>query len=34
MIFQQPNPGVHYEYILPSEKLVNPQQPSRRPEGK
>ncbi|XP_063335441.1 thrombospondin type-1 domain-containing protein 4-like isoform X1 [Pelmatolapia mariae] len=33
MIFQQPNPGVHYEYILPSEKLVSPQQPSHRPEG-
>uniref|UniRef100_A0A4W6G6H1 Thrombospondin type 1 domain containing 4 n=1 Tax=Lates calcarifer TaxID=8187 RepID=A0A4W6G6H1_LATCA len=34
MIFQQPNPGVHYEYILPSEKSVGPQQPNHRPEGK
>lgn len=33
MIFQQPNPGVHYEYILPSEKPAGPQQPSHRPEG-
>ncbi|XP_028257890.1 thrombospondin type-1 domain-containing protein 4 [Parambassis ranga] len=33
MIFQQPNPGVHYEYILPSEKPVGPQQPNHRPEG-
>uniref|UniRef100_A0A8D3CQZ4 Thrombospondin type 1 domain containing 4 n=1 Tax=Scophthalmus maximus TaxID=52904 RepID=A0A8D3CQZ4_SCOMX len=32
MIFQQPNPGVHYEYILPSEKTVGPQQPNHRPE--
>uniref|UniRef100_A0A8D0D5J6 Thrombospondin type 1 domain containing 4 n=1 Tax=Sander lucioperca TaxID=283035 RepID=A0A8D0D5J6_SANLU len=28
MIFQQPNPGVHYEYLLPSEKPVVPQQPN------
>uniref|UniRef100_A0A3P8SH39 Thrombospondin type 1 domain containing 4 n=1 Tax=Amphiprion percula TaxID=161767 RepID=A0A3P8SH39_AMPPE len=33
MIFQQPNPGIHYEYILPSEKPVDPQQPNHRPEG-
>ncbi|XP_049457802.1 thrombospondin type-1 domain-containing protein 4-like isoform X2 [Epinephelus fuscoguttatus] len=33
MIFQQPNPGVHYEYILPSEKPVGPQQPNHRPEA-
>ncbi|XP_044029932.1 thrombospondin type-1 domain-containing protein 4-like isoform X2 [Siniperca chuatsi] len=33
MIFQQPNPGVHYEYILPSEKPVDPQQPNHRPDG-
>uniref|UniRef100_A0A671XCC4 Thrombospondin type 1 domain containing 4 n=1 Tax=Sparus aurata TaxID=8175 RepID=A0A671XCC4_SPAAU len=26
MIFQQPNPGVHYEYVLPSEKPAGPQQ--------
>lgn len=26
MIFQQPNPGVHYEYILPSENPASPQQ--------
>ncbi|KAM3625672.1 uncharacterized protein V6R79_015909 [Siganus canaliculatus] len=25
MIFQQPNPGVHYEYVLPSEKPADPQ---------
>uniref|UniRef100_A0A667ZPB0 Thrombospondin type 1 domain containing 4 n=1 Tax=Myripristis murdjan TaxID=586833 RepID=A0A667ZPB0_9TELE len=28
MIYQQPNPGVHYEYILPAEKPVSPQQPN------
>uniref|UniRef100_A0A672ZIU0 PLAC domain-containing protein n=1 Tax=Sphaeramia orbicularis TaxID=375764 RepID=A0A672ZIU0_9TELE len=33
MIFQQPNPGVHYEYILPFEKPLIPQQPNHRPEG-
>ncbi|KAM9766168.1 thrombospondin type-1 domain-containing protein 4 isoform 2-T3 [Menidia menidia] len=33
MIFQQPNPGVHYEYILPSEKTIAPPQPNHRPEG-
>ncbi|XP_031137469.1 thrombospondin type-1 domain-containing protein 4 isoform X2 [Sander lucioperca] len=33
MIFQQPNPGVHYEYLLPSEKPVVPQQPNHRPDG-
>ncbi|XP_072236245.1 thrombospondin type-1 domain-containing protein 4-like [Leuresthes tenuis] len=33
MIFQQPNPGVHYEYILPSEKMIAPQQPNHRTEG-
>uniref|UniRef100_A0A8C4IMG7 Thrombospondin type 1 domain containing 4 n=1 Tax=Dicentrarchus labrax TaxID=13489 RepID=A0A8C4IMG7_DICLA len=33
MIFQQPNPGVHYEYILPTEQPVGPQQPNHRPEG-
>ncbi|XP_043952144.1 thrombospondin type-1 domain-containing protein 4 isoform X1 [Gambusia affinis] len=32
MIFQQPNPGVHYEYILPSEKTVKPQQPTQTAE--
>ncbi|XP_053721451.1 thrombospondin type-1 domain-containing protein 4-like [Synchiropus splendidus] len=25
MIFQQPNPGVHYEYIVPSESVSTPQ---------
>uniref|UniRef100_A0A8C6VYC7 Thrombospondin type 1 domain containing 4 n=1 Tax=Nothobranchius furzeri TaxID=105023 RepID=A0A8C6VYC7_NOTFU len=34
MIFQQPNPGVHYEYIIPSEKPVPPQHPDHRPEEK
>ncbi|XP_017284203.1 thrombospondin type-1 domain-containing protein 4 [Kryptolebias marmoratus] len=34
MIFQQPNPGIHYEYILPSEKPVVPQQPDHRSEEK
>ncbi|XP_074523419.1 thrombospondin type-1 domain-containing protein 4 [Halichoeres trimaculatus] len=33
MIFQQPNPGVHYEYILPSETPAGPQQPNHRHEG-
>ncbi|KAJ0001984.1 hypothetical protein NQD34_001780, partial [Periophthalmus magnuspinnatus] len=32
MIFQQPNPGVHYEYILPSEK-TDPQA-NHKQEGK
>ncbi|XP_028999890.1 thrombospondin type-1 domain-containing protein 4-like [Betta splendens] len=32
MIFQQTNPGVHYEYILPTGKPVGPQQPNHRPE--
>ncbi|KAF7647974.1 hypothetical protein LDENG_00163910 [Lucifuga dentata] len=31
MIFQQPNPGVHYEYLLP-ETPVSPQQPNHRQE--
>uniref|UniRef100_A0A1A8BQF4 ADAMTS-like 7 n=1 Tax=Nothobranchius kadleci TaxID=1051664 RepID=A0A1A8BQF4_NOTKA len=34
MIFQQPNPGVHYEYIIPFEKPVPPQHPDHRPEEK
>nr|XP_046267554.1 thrombospondin type-1 domain-containing protein 4-like isoform X3 [Scatophagus argus] len=33
MIFQQPNPGVHYEYILPSEKPVGPQQEGNTVNG-
>ncbi|KAM4602356.1 thrombospondin type-1 domain-containing protein 4 [Polymixia lowei] len=33
MIYQQPNPGVHYEYILPSEVPVTPQHPNHRPDG-
>ncbi|XP_035992361.1 thrombospondin type-1 domain-containing protein 4 isoform X2 [Fundulus heteroclitus] len=32
MIFQQPNPGIHYEYILPSEKTTKPQQATHTPE--
>ncbi|XP_034061061.1 thrombospondin type-1 domain-containing protein 4-like [Gymnodraco acuticeps] len=32
MIFQQPNPGIHYEYTIP-EKPVDPQPPNHRPEG-
>ncbi|XP_015238473.1 PREDICTED: thrombospondin type-1 domain-containing protein 4 isoform X1 [Cyprinodon variegatus] len=28
MIFQQPNPGVRYEYILPSEQIITPHQPT------
>ncbi|XP_029945301.1 thrombospondin type-1 domain-containing protein 4 [Salarias fasciatus] len=32
MIFQQPNPGVHYEYLLPSETHTR-QEPNHRPEG-
>ncbi|MBN3307779.1 THSD4 protein, partial [Amia calva] len=32
MIYQQPNPGVQYEFILPQENLINPQiPPDRRP---
>ncbi|XP_051727202.1 thrombospondin type-1 domain-containing protein 4-like isoform X1 [Ctenopharyngodon idella] len=27
MIFQQPNPGVHYEFIMPSENAVDAQRP-------
>ncbi|KAG7473462.1 hypothetical protein MATL_G00096140 [Megalops atlanticus] len=27
MIYQQPNPGVHYEFILPAENAVSPQVP-------
>uniref|UniRef100_A0A3B3DP07 Thrombospondin type 1 domain containing 4 n=1 Tax=Oryzias melastigma TaxID=30732 RepID=A0A3B3DP07_ORYME len=34
IIFQQPNPGVHYEYILPSQKTTGPQKPNHRPDGK
>ncbi|XP_056135345.1 thrombospondin type-1 domain-containing protein 4-like [Lampris incognitus] len=33
MIYQQPNPGVHYEYILPSEKPASPQHSHQRPDG-
>uniref|UniRef100_A0A8C5H845 PLAC domain-containing protein n=1 Tax=Gouania willdenowi TaxID=441366 RepID=A0A8C5H845_GOUWI len=33
MIFQQPNPGVHYEYLLPSQRATDQQQPNPRPEG-
>ncbi|KAJ8272288.1 hypothetical protein COCON_G00111470 [Conger conger] len=34
MIYQQPNPGVHYEYVLPAENPANPQFPSdTRPGG-
>lgn len=27
MIYQQPNPGVHYEFIMPSENAVDAQRP-------
>ncbi|KAM6979983.1 thrombospondin type-1 domain-containing protein 4 [Aplochiton taeniatus] len=33
VIYQQPNPGVQFEYILPSDKPIRPQRPSHRPEG-
>ncbi|XP_023809418.1 thrombospondin type-1 domain-containing protein 4 [Oryzias latipes] len=33
IIFQQQNPGVHYEYILPSQKITGPQKPNHRPEA-
>uniref|UniRef100_A0A8C5AW06 Thrombospondin type 1 domain containing 4 n=1 Tax=Gadus morhua TaxID=8049 RepID=A0A8C5AW06_GADMO len=33
MIYQQPNPGVHYEYILPSESPANPTHPDHSPDG-
>ncbi|MEE6502910.1 hypothetical protein FKM82_004676 [Ascaphus truei] len=34
MIHQQPNPGIHYEYIIPSANVISPQlPPHRRPEN-
>ncbi|XP_064168657.1 thrombospondin type-1 domain-containing protein 4-like isoform X2 [Anguilla rostrata] len=34
MIYQQPHPGVHYEFVLPAENAVSPQVPlDRRPSG-
>ncbi|MBN3275135.1 THSD4 protein, partial [Polyodon spathula] len=30
MIYQQPNPGVHYEFILPGENLISSQHPANR----
>ncbi|KAG7277346.1 hypothetical protein CRUP_025586 [Coryphaenoides rupestris] len=32
MIYQQPNPGVHYEYILPSESPGSPAHPDHSPD--
>ncbi|MGH0115281.1 UNVERIFIED_CONTAM: hypothetical protein FKN15_006709 [Acipenser sinensis] len=33
MIYQQPNPGVHYEFILPVENLISSQLPADRRPG-
>ncbi|XP_064192169.1 thrombospondin type-1 domain-containing protein 4-like isoform X1 [Anguilla rostrata] len=34
MIYRQPNPGVHYEYVVPVENRANPQfPPDTRPGG-
>lgn len=33
MIFQQPNPGVHYQYLLPSEEPVSTQQQGNNLNG-
>lgn len=33
MIHQQPNPGVHYEYIIPGANVISPQLPPHRRPG-
>ncbi|XP_075431936.1 thrombospondin type-1 domain-containing protein 4 isoform X2 [Ascaphus truei] len=33
MIHQQPNPGIHYEYIIPSANVISPQLPPHRRPG-
>lgn len=34
MIHQQPNPGIHYEYIIPGENVISPQLLAHRRPGK
>ncbi|XP_061451149.1 thrombospondin type-1 domain-containing protein 4 isoform X2 [Rhineura floridana] len=34
MIHQQPNPGIHYEYIIPGPNIISPQVPLHRQPGK
>ncbi|XP_060138592.1 thrombospondin type-1 domain-containing protein 4 isoform X2 [Zootoca vivipara] len=33
MIHQQPNPGIHYEYIIPGPNVISPQVPLHRRPG-
>ncbi|XP_069621983.1 thrombospondin type-1 domain-containing protein 4 isoform X2 [Ranitomeya imitator] len=33
MIHQQPNPGIHYEYVVPSANTISPQLPPQRRPG-
>ncbi|XP_063782276.1 thrombospondin type-1 domain-containing protein 4 isoform X3 [Pseudophryne corroboree] len=33
MIHQQPNPGIHYEYVIPSANTISPQLPPHRRPG-
>uniref|UniRef100_A0A8D0BKM9 Thrombospondin type 1 domain containing 4 n=1 Tax=Salvator merianae TaxID=96440 RepID=A0A8D0BKM9_SALMN len=33
MIHQQPNPGIHYEYIIPGANVISPQVPLHRRPG-
>ena len=34
MIHQQPNPGVHYEYVIMGTNAISPQVPPHRRPGK
>ncbi|KAM4676266.1 thrombospondin type-1 domain-containing protein 4 isoform 2-T2 [Discoglossus pictus] len=33
MIHQQPNPGIHYEYVIPAANVISPQLPPHRRPG-
>ncbi|XP_075064184.1 thrombospondin type-1 domain-containing protein 4 isoform X2 [Mixophyes fleayi] len=33
MIHQQPNPGIHYEYVIPAANTISPQLPAQRRPG-
>ncbi|KAM8973938.1 thrombospondin type-1 domain-containing protein 4 isoform 2-T2 [Pelodytes ibericus] len=33
MIYQQPNPGIHYEYVIPAANAISPQLPPNRRPG-
>lgn len=33
MIHQQPNPGIHYEYIIPGDNVISPQLLAHRRPG-